>query len=44
MANEKFYIVAADALPEVFLRVAEARRMLQVGEADTVGEAVQTGE
>jgi len=39
MANEKFYIVAADALPEVFLRVAEARRMLQVGEADTVGEA-----
>lgn len=24
MANEKFYIVAADALPEVFLRVAEA--------------------
>lgn len=36
MANEKFYIVAADALPEVFLRVAEARRMLQVGEADTV--------
>ena len=37
MANEKFYIVAADALPEVFLRVAEARRMLQVGEADTVG-------
>ena len=39
MANEKFYIVAAAALPEVFLRVAEARRMLQVGEADTVGEA-----
>ena len=39
MANEKFYIVAADALPEVFLRGAEARRMLQVGEADTVGEA-----
>ena len=39
MANEKFYIVAADALPEVFMRVAEARRMLQVGEADTVGEA-----
>ena len=39
MANEKFYIVASDALPEVFLRVAEARRMLQVGEADTVGEA-----
>ena len=41
MANEKFYIVAADAPPEVFLRVAEARRMLQVGEADTVGEAAR---
>lgn len=37
MANEKFYIVAADALPEVFLRVAEARRMLQVGEAEHRG-------
>ena len=39
MEKQKFYLVAADALPEVFLRVAEAKRMLQVGEAATVGEA-----
>ena len=37
MEKQKFYLVAADALPEVFLRVAEAKRMLQVGEAATVG-------
>ena len=36
MEKQKFYLVAADALPEVFLRVAEAKRMLQVGEAATV--------
>ena len=33
MEKQKFYLVAADALPEVFLRVAEAKRMLPVGEA-----------
>lgn len=37
----KYYIVAAEALPEVFLKVAEAKRMLQTGEADTVGEATR---
>ena len=37
----KFYIVAADALPEIFIRVAEAKRMLQTGEADTVGAATR---
>ena len=37
----KFYLVAADALPEIFLKVAEAKRMLQVGEAATVGEAAR---
>ena len=41
MEKQKFYLVAADALPEVFLRVAEAKRMLQVGEAQTVGEAAR---
>ena len=41
MANEKFYIVAADALPEIFIRVAEAKRMMQTGEADTVGAATK---
>ena len=37
----RFYIVAAEALPEVFIKVAEAKRMLQTGEADTVGEATR---
>ena len=40
MEKKKYYLVSAEAL-EVFLRVAEARRMLQVGEADTVGEAAR---
>ncbi len=35
----KFYIVAAEALPEVFIKVAEAKRMLQTGEVRTVGAA-----
>ena len=39
MAREiKYYIVAASALPEIFMKVAEAKRMMQTGEADTVGE------
>ena len=33
----KYYLVAAEALPEIFIRVAEAKRMMQTGEADTVG-------
>ncbi len=37
----KFYIVAASALPEIFIKVAEAKRMMQTGEADTVGEATK---
>ena len=37
----KYYLVAAEALPEIFIRVAEAKRMLQVGEAATVGEAAR---
>ena len=42
MAREiKYYIVAADALPEVFIKVAEAKRMMQTGEADTVGAATK---
>ena len=39
MGRQKYFIVSAEALPEVFLKVAEAKRMLQVGEARTVGEA-----
>lgn len=37
----KFYIVAADALPEIFIKVAEAKRMLQTGEVSTVGSATK---
>ena len=37
----KYYIVAADALPEIFLKVAEAKRMMQTGEAATVGAATR---
>ncbi len=41
MSQKKYFIVAADALPEVFVKVAEAKRMLQVGETRTVGEAAR---
>ena len=37
----KYYIVEATALPEVFLKVAEAKWMLETGEAKTVGEATR---
>ena len=37
----KYYIVAAEALPEIFVKVAEAKRMMQTGEADTVGAATK---
>ena len=42
MANkQKYYIVEASALPEVFLKVAEAKRLLTTGEANTVNEATR---
>lgn len=41
MEKKKYYLVSAETLPEVFIKVAEAKRMLQVGEADTVGEAAR---
>ena len=37
----KYYIVAADALPDIFIKVSEAKRMMQTGEAATVGEATR---
>ena len=37
----EFYIVEASALPEVFLKVAEAKRLLSTGEAATVNEATR---
>ena len=39
--NPKYYIVEASALPAVFLKVAEAKRLLSTGEAATVNEATQ---
>ena len=39
--NPKYYIVEANALPEVFLKVAEAKRLLATGEAATVNEAAK---
>ena len=39
--NPKYYIVEASALPTVFLKVAEAKRLLATGEATTVNEATQ---
>lgn len=37
----KFFIVDADVLPEIFLKVAEAKRMLETGETDKVNEATR---
>ena len=40
-SKPKYYIVEASALPEVFLKVAEAKRLLLTGEAATVNEAAK---
>lgn len=37
----KYYIIEASALPEVFLKVAEAKRLLSTGEVKTVNEATR---
>jgi len=37
----KYYIVDADALPEVFVKVTEAKALLETGTVRTVGEAVE---
>jgi len=41
--NDKhtYYIVEASALPEVFLKVAEVKRLLSTGEAATVNDATR---
>ena len=36
-----YFIVEASALPEVFLKVAEAKRLLETGEVDTVNLAAR---
>ena len=37
----KYYIVEASALPEVFLKVAEAKRLLSTGQAATINDAAR---
>ncbi len=37
----KYYIVEATALPEIFRKVAEAKRMLETGETDKVNVATR---
>ena len=39
--SPKYYIVESAALPEVFLKVAEAKRLLSTGEATTVNDATR---
>ncbi|MBQ8881239.1 MAG: ACT domain-containing protein [Oscillospiraceae bacterium] len=42
MANSpKYFIVEASALPDVFVKVAEANRLLSTGEAATVNDAAR---
>lgn len=42
MAQEtKYYIVEGSALPEVFLKVAEAKHLLETGEVSTVNDATR---
>ena len=37
----KYFIVEAQALPEIYRKVAEAKRLLETGEAGTVNQATQ---
>ena len=37
----KYYLVEASVLPEVVVKVVEAKELLETGEAKTVGEAVR---
>lgn len=39
--NPTYYIVESSALPEVFLKVAEAKRLLSTGEVSTVNDATK---
>ena len=34
--SPSYFIVESSALPEIFLKVAEAKRLLETGEVDTV--------
>ena len=39
--SSKYYVIEASALPEVFLKVAEAKRLLSTGEVSTVNDATR---
>ncbi len=41
MSKPKLYIVEASVLPEVFLKVSEAKELLETGTARTVAEAAE---
>lgn len=38
----KYFIVEADSMPEIFRKVAEAKRLLETGEESTVNGAGPT--
>ncbi len=40
MSRSKYYLVEGDMLPEIFLKVEDAKALLQTGAADTVADAV----
>ena len=37
--SSRFYLVAAEVLPEIFIKVAEANRLLRAGEVAKIGRA-----
>ena len=39
--RSRYYIVEASALPDIYLKVADAKRMLETGEARTVNDAAR---
>ncbi len=40
-AATRYYLVSAEPLPEIFLKVAEAKRLLRSGEVRTAGDAAR---
>ena len=41
LSNRQFYIVAADALPDVFKKVVEAKELIDSGSAKNISEAIK---
>ena len=41
VSKNKYYLVSAEALPEVFVKVTRAKELLETGAARTVAEAVE---